>query len=81
LTETAGVAVTVTTTTNVVDGSQQPDLTGSIAIAARGSASLNRQFCFGTATQHTVQSTFRGTDANGQAIVLISPVVTLQAKP
>lgn len=79
LTETAGTAVNVTTTTNIIDGNQQIDLTGSIAINARGSATVPRQFCFGPATPHTIQATFRGTDANGQAVVASSPVVTLLA--
>lgn len=48
-TETAGTAVNVTTTTNIIDGNQQIDLTGSLAINARGSATVPRQFCFGPA--------------------------------
>ena len=81
LTETSGVAVSITSTVNSRDGSPQPAIAGNIAIAARGSATLNRRFCFLQPTQHVLQSTFSGTDANGHAISVTAPVVILLAKP
>jgi hypothetical protein len=81
LTETNGVAVSISSTVNSLDGSPQPSVAGNLAIAARGSVTLNRRFCFLQPTQHIVQSTFSGTDANGHAISVTAPVVMLLAKP
>ena len=81
LTESAGVAVTITSTQNSIDGSQAAEIAGNVAIAARGSVTVPRAFCFSQPTQHVLQSTWRGTDANGRAIVVTSPVVTLLARP
>jgi len=81
LTETNGVAVSITSTVNSRDGSPQPSIAGNIAIAARGSVTLNRRFCFLQPTQHVLQSIFSGTDANGHAISVTAPAVVLLAKP
>ena len=81
LTETGGVGVSITSTVNSLDGSPQVPIAGNIAIAARGSVTLNRRYCFLQPTQHVVQSTFSGTDANGHAISVTAPVVILLAKP
>jgi hypothetical protein len=81
LTETNGVAVSITSTVNSLDGSAQPAVSGNISIGARGAFTLNRRFCFLQPTQHTVQSTFSGTDANGHAVTVTAPVITLLAKP
>ena len=80
LTETTGVAVTLTSQVNVLDGAERPAVISSILVSARGTTTLNRQFCFAGANQHTVQSTFTGNDANGHSITVATPIVTLSAR-
>ena len=81
LTETAGVSVSLTSTVNFFDGAERPAIVSNIVINAHGTATLNRQFCFVAPTQHTVQATFTGTDANGHLVTVTTPIVTLTAKP
>ena len=80
LTETAGASVSITSSVNTNDGLVRPAFTENIAVPSKGSVTLNRGFCFNQPTQHTVQSTFTGTDASGHAITVISPTVTLLAR-
>lgn len=80
-TETAGVAVTLTSRTPVRDGVQQQDVAIAISVPARGSFTNRMVFCGPTATQHVVQNTFHGTDANGHSITAVGPTLTLLAKP
>jgi hypothetical protein len=66
---------------NRLDGADRPAVVSNIVINARGTATLNCGFCFVGPNQHTVQSTFTGIDANGYALTVTTPIVTLTAKP
>jgi hypothetical protein len=83
LTETGGVAVSLMLVKNFIDNSStSSDAPSSIRVPAGGSFNLGtRQFCFPAGIQHTIQSTFIGTDANGRPVSFTAPVVTLLAKP
>ena len=82
LTETGGSVVTVTSTINVVDGNTAPEIQGNFQIPARGSVTRGRQFCFqGSASErHTIQTTWRGTDAGGRPVSVSGAVVVLSGR-
>ena len=80
-TETAGVSVSLTSRTPVRDGATQPDVAIAISVPARGSFTNHMVYCGPNATQHTVQNTFHGTDANGHSITVVGPMLTMLAKP
>jgi hypothetical protein len=80
-TESAGTGVSLTSVSNVVDGVSQPALTIALSIPALGSGTLLRELCFTAATQHTLQSTFTGTDEEGRSVSFSGPQVTLSAQP
>ena len=79
--ETAGVAVSLTSRTSVRDGVPQAAASVGISVPAHGSFTNHTVYCFPSAAQHTVQSTFQGTDANGHSITVVGPTITLLAKP
>jgi len=81
LTETVGVAVHLTHVVDALNGSTLNDVSQDINIAAKGSATLSYAWCFSPPTSRTIQSTWTGTDANGHAITVRGPAVTLSAKP
>jgi hypothetical protein len=78
--ETGGAQVTLTSVTNVVDGTAQTEVPLVLTIRANGSATLPREFCFSTSTQHTVQSTFRGASTILRAVNVAAAPVTLSAR-
>ena len=54
------------------------NLTGlSIAVPARGKVTQNPRWCSATAERHTAQTTFTGTDANGNAVMIQTPMINL----
>ena len=79
LEETAGVAVTFSDRENFFDGrSVSKQSNAGISIPARGKVTLSTRWCSSTASGHTAQSNFSGTDANGHVIRANGPQVTLQ---
>lgn len=78
--ESGGAAVTLTTLVDVVDGTTQPTINVSITVQANGSFTRPRQLCFSTGSQHTLQATYRGTDANGHSMTATVPLVTRAAR-
>ena len=80
LRETGGVAVTATRRLDTFDGVAGSATNPSLRIAANGSTSIRTRWCSVSASAHTAQSTFSGTDANGKAWSVIGPLVRLQAK-
>ena len=80
-TETAGVGVTLTAVSNVIDNVLMPDVANNIVVPAMGTTTFNRQFCNTSPGQHVVQSTYRGTDANGRAVTFVAPTTILLARP
>ena len=81
-TETGGVAVTLTSFTEVIDGVQRPDVAISLAIPARG-VLVSNSSCTSSSSpgQHTIRRIARGTDANGRAVSFLSPDLILLARP
>ncbi|MBI3402476.1 MAG: fibronectin type III domain-containing protein [Acidobacteria bacterium] len=78
--ETAGVAVTLTKWVSVLDGrSILNQGTVNSAISAHGSTTFNFNWCLSAAGQHTIQTTWSGTDANGNSFSYGGPIVTLLA--
>jgi len=80
LKETGGVAVTVTRRVDTFDGAAGSAINPNLRIAANGSTTVRTRWCSVSASAHTAQSTFSGTDANGRSWSATGPVVRLQAK-
>jgi len=83
ITETNGVAMTVTQTSFSTDGSPFGGaIPVSINIPARGSNTRsNLIWCRTGPGPYTVQTQYSGTDANGNSFTIAGPSVTLLAKP
>jgi hypothetical protein len=79
--ESGGTGVSLTSVTNVLDGVTQSAVAIVLSIPALGSGTLLRELCFTTATQHTLLSTFTGTDEEGRMVSFSAPPVTLSARP
>jgi hypothetical protein len=80
LRETGGVAVTVTRRVDTFDGAAGSATNPNLRIAANGTTTVRTRWCSVTASAHTAQSTFSGTDANGKAWSVTGPLVRLNAK-
>ena len=81
LTEIGGVDVTFTTTRNTIDMTRTDEFQGMIKVEALKSVTLPRAFCFNDRNQHTIVSTFSGTDANGSPVSVTAPAARLQPRP
>jgi hypothetical protein len=80
LREAGGVAITVTQRVDFFDGAETGRSNPNLRIAANGSTSIRTRWCSSTATAHTAQTNFSGTDANGKTWSLTGPTVRLQAR-
>jgi hypothetical protein len=77
-TETAGVAVTITSRIDFFDGFAVNNIQGiAINVPAKGSATVKARWCSGNRTNHTAQSTFSGVDSQGGLITVNTPVIKL----
>ena len=80
LRETGGAPVTFNAQVDAFDGFVVNNLTGiKVEVPANGEVKLNPRWCSSTSGKHTAQHTFSGTDANGNAVNLQSPLVNLMA--
>lgn len=80
LTESGGAPVTFTSQIDAFDGFVVNNLTGiKISVPANGEVKLNPRWCSSTSSKHTAQHTFSGTDSNGNAVNLQTPVINLLA--
>ena len=80
LKESGGAPVTFNAQIDAFDGFVVNNLTGiKITIPANGEVKLNPRWCSSTSGKHTSQHTFSGTDSNGNAINLQTPLVNLMA--
>jgi hypothetical protein len=78
--ETGGAPVTFTSQIDAFDGFVVNNLSGvNVTVPANGEAKINPRWCSATSGKHTAQHTFSGTDANGNAVNLQSPLVNLMA--
>jgi hypothetical protein len=80
LKEVGGVAVTVTQRADSFDGASSAPTNPGLRIPANGSTTIRTRWCSVSASAHTAQSNFSGTDANGKAWSITGPVVRLLAK-
>lgn len=80
LKETGGAAVTVTRRVDTFDGAAGSATNPNLRIAANGTTSVRTRWCSVSASAHTAQSTFSGTDANGNSWTVTGPLVRLSAK-
>jgi hypothetical protein len=80
LKEVGGVAVTVTQRVDSFDGASAASTNPGLRIAANASTTIRTRWCSVSASAHTAQSNFSGTDANGKAWNLTGPVVRLLAR-
>jgi hypothetical protein len=78
----AGVAVTLTASTNIQNGTVTTEPSVSISIPARGSftRSYSAGFCVNGPVQWVRQTNYRGSDANGHQLTVTGPQVTLLAR-
>jgi hypothetical protein len=80
LTETGGAPVTFTSQIDALDGFVVNNLTGvKVAVPANGEMKINPRWCSSTSGKHTAQHTFSGTDSNGNAVNVQTPVINLMA--
>jgi hypothetical protein len=80
LKESGGAPVTFTSQIDAFDGFVVNNLTGiKLSVPANGELKLNPRWCSSTSAKHTAQHTFSGTDSNGNAINLQTPVINLMA--
>jgi hypothetical protein len=80
LKESGGAPVTFTSQIDAFDGFVVNNLTGiKVSVPANGEVKLNPRWCSSTSSKHTAQHTFSGTDSNGNAINLQTPVINLMA--
>ena len=82
LTETAGVAVRLTSEIRFQNGAFRAELSANLVIPARGSITRSGAggWCVGAPVQWTQRLDYRGTDANGHTITVTGPTVTLLAR-
>ena len=83
ITETAGVPVTLTRAVMTADGQPFTDdqISPPQSIPARGSVTRRPFQCWTSSSGHTAQLTYSGTDANGRAVSVTSPTITLVRRP
>ena len=80
LKESGGAPVTFNAQIDAFDGFVVNNLTGiKVTVPANGEVKLDPRWCSSTSAKHTAQHTFSGTDSNGNAINLQSPLVNLMA--
>jgi hypothetical protein len=80
LRETGGAAVTITRRVDSFDGAAGSASNPNLRIAANGTTTIPTRWCSVAATAHTAQSSFSGTDANGNPWSVTGPLVRLAAK-
>ena len=80
LRETGGVAVTVTERVDSFDGAAGSRSNPGLQVPANGSLTVRTRWCSSTASAHTAQTNFSGTDANGRNWNTAGAVVRLMAK-
>ena len=80
LRETGGVAVTVVERVDSFDGAVTSRSNPNIQIAANGSTTIRTRWCSATASAHTAQTNFSGTDASGKTWSVNGTSVRLLAK-
>jgi len=80
LRETGGMAITVTGRVDSFDGVETSRTNPGIQIAANGSTTIRTRWCSATASAHTAQTNFTGTDAGGKTWSVTGTTVRLQAK-
>src|SRR5687767_8585692 len=80
LKESGGAPVTFNAQIDAFDGFVVNNLTGiKISVPANGEVKLNPRWCSSTSGKHSSQHTFSGTDSNGNAINLQTPLINLMA--
>jgi hypothetical protein len=80
LRESGGAPVTFTSQIDAFDGFVVNNLTGiTVSVPANGELKLNPRWCSSTSSKHTAQHTFSGTDSNGNAVNLQTPLINLMA--
>ena len=72
--------VTITRRVDSFDGAAGSATNPNLRIAANATTSIHTRWCSVAATAHTAQSTFSGTDANGNSWTVTGPLVRLSAK-
>jgi hypothetical protein len=82
LTETAGADLTLSSITDLINGSPfASDSTAPGLIRARDVVSYRYRWCFTAGNERTVQTTFAGVDGQNQPVSITSPVITLLSAP
>lgn len=80
LKESGGAPVTFNAQIDAFDGFVVNNLTGiKLVVPANGELKLNPRWCSSTSSKHTAQHTFSGTDSNGNAVNLQTPLINLMA--
>lgn len=80
LREVGGVAVTVTERVDSFDGVVTSRSNPGLQIAANGVLTVRTRWCSSSASAHTAQTHFSGTDANGKTWSVTGVEVRLQAR-
>lgn len=81
LLEVGGTTVTLRNRVDVFDGRPVNDISGlNIVVPAYTRVSVPSRWCSQTAVEHSAQTTFSGTDANGKEVKVTGPVVVLMRR-
>jgi hypothetical protein len=80
LRETGGMALTITERVDSFDGAVTSRTNPGIQIGANQSTTIRTRWCSATASSHTAQTNFAGTDAAGRSFSVTGTLVRLQAK-
>ena len=80
LKENGGAPVTFNAQIDAFDGFVVNNQTGiKLTVPANGELKLTPRWCSSTSAKHTAQHTFSGTDSNGNAVNLQTPLINLMA--
>jgi hypothetical protein len=81
LTETGGAAVTITARVDKFDDKVANNVTNlNMQVPAKGTLVVRSRWCSGAGTMHTAQTSFGGTDQNGNRVTVNGPTVRLMPR-
>jgi hypothetical protein len=79
LRDTTGAGVTITARVDKFDGIVVNNINGiTISVPANGSTSVSTRWCSGNRIAHTAQTTFAGTDGQGNPVNIEAPEARLR---
>jgi hypothetical protein len=78
LSDTGGSAITLTNRIDLFDNRETNNTTVNITVPANGSTTIRSRWCSSNGVAHTSQTRWSGTDAAGNPISVLGPLVELR---